>query len=204
MPTPTAFLSNQRILLRAPEPVDVDILYKWENDTSLWNAGVTYAPLSRKQLWDYINNYDGDIFSAKQLRFIIDLNEKNIDSTENIDIESHDNSVKNQNKSKPLFPTSIGTIDLFDFDPINSRCGIGILIAEDYRQNGFGIDALNLVIDYCRKRLALHQLYCTIAEDNIPSRKLFDKAGFQTSGRLKSWLHTPPTYTSAYLLQKFL
>lgn len=176
----TPLLSNNRILLRAPEPVDVDILYKWENDTTLWNAGVTYAPLSRKQLWDYINNYDGDIFTAKQLRFIIDL------------------------KDEKGFPISIGTVDLFEFDAINSRCGIGILIADDYRRKGYGYDALSLVMEYCRLQLSLHQLYCTIAEDNKASRNLFEKAGFQTSGRLKSWLRTPPTYTSAYFLQRFL
>lgn len=180
-------LSNQRILLRAPEPVDVDILYKWENDTTLWNAGVTYAPLSRKQLWDYINNYDGNIFETKQLRFVIDLKQ-----------------VINADGSRHLFPTSIGTVDLFDFDAINSRCGIGILIADEYRRQGYGLDVLNIVMEYCRKKLALHQLYCTIAEDNIASRRLFEKAGFQISGRLKSWLRTPPTYTSAYILQKFL
>ena len=166
-------LSDERIVLRAPEPIDVDTLYKWENDTSLWSTGVTLAPYSRKQLWDYIDNYDGDIFAAKQLRFMIDLKNGN----GNVETGVHDSK-------KELFPTSIGTVDLFDFDAVNA--------------------ALNLVAEYCRARLGLHQLYCTIAETNHPSRALFEKAGFQISGRLKSWLRTPPTYTSAYFYQKFL
>ncbi len=186
-------LSDERIVLRAPEPIDVDTLYKWENDTSLWSTGVTLAPYSRKQLWDYIDNYDGDIFAAKQLRFMIDLKNGN----GNVETGVHDSK-------KELFPTSIGTVDLFDFDAVNSRCGIGILITNGYQRQGYGYAALNLVAEYCRARLGLHQLYCTIAETNHPSRALFEKAGFQISGRLKSWLRTPPTYTSAYFYQKFL
>ena len=150
-------LSDERIVLRAPEPIDVDTLYEWENDTSLWSTGVTLAPYSRKQLWDYIDNYDGDIFAAKQLRFMIDLKNGN----GNVETGVHDSK-------KELFPTSVGSAA------------------------------------YCPARLGLHQLYCTIAETNHPSRALFEKAGFQISGRLKSWLRTPPTYTSAYFYQKFL
>lgn len=60
--------TGQRITLRALEPVDVDTLYRWENDTRIWEAGSTLAPFSRKQLWDYIDTYDGDIYAARQLR----------------------------------------------------------------------------------------------------------------------------------------
>ena len=29
-------LENERIILRALEPEDLDVLYRWENDASLW------------------------------------------------------------------------------------------------------------------------------------------------------------------------
>lgn len=184
-------LSDSRIVLRAPEPIDVDTLYKWENDTTLWSAGMTLAPYSRKQLWDYINNYDGDIFAAKQLRFMIDLNTDSADC--------HNNSHPVQG-----FPVTIGTVDLFEFDAVNSRCGIGILIDSKYQSQGYATAAIRLVEGYCRERLGLHQLYCTVSETNSHSRALFSKLGFKIAGRLKSWLRTPPTYTSAYIYQKFL
>ncbi|MDE6860879.1 MAG: GNAT family N-acetyltransferase [Duncaniella sp.] len=172
-------LSDGSITLRALEPIDVDTLYKWENDTTLWSAGVTLAPFSRKQLWDYVNNYDGDIFAAKQLRLMIDI-------------------------PGDEFPVTIGTIDLYDFDAANSRCAIGILIASNYHKQGYASAAIRLVENYCRTRLSLHQLYCIVAENNIASRKLFEKSGFKISGRLKSWIRMATAYTDAYMYQKFL
>ena len=82
-------LSDDKIRLRALEPTDLDVLFAWENDASLWAVGSTIAPFSRKQLWDYIENYDNDIFSARQLRFMVE-------------------DVENGN--------AVGMVDLFDFE----------------------------------------------------------------------------------------
>ncbi|MDE6065307.1 MAG: GNAT family N-acetyltransferase [Duncaniella sp.] len=162
--------------LRALEPIDVDTLYRWENDPAVWGVGSTLAPYSRKQLWDYIDSYDGDIFAAKQLRLMIEL------------------------------PTgeTIGTADLYDFDAVNSRCAVGILIAPPYRRQGHGLAALDALAEYCRSRLSLHQLYCIAGADNTASRTLFERAGYTISGRLRSWLRSANAYTDAYLYQKML
>lgn len=170
-------LTDGTITLRALEPIDVDTLYRWENDPRLWNVGVTLAPYSRKQLWDYVDNYDGDIFAAKQLRLMVELNESR---------------------------ETIGTLDLCDFDAANSRCAVGILIASPFQHQGYGLRTLELAARYCREVYSLHQLYCTIAADNKASRGLFVKAGYTISGRLRSWLRTAGSYTDAYIYQKFL
>ena len=41
------WLENDTIRLRALEPEDLDLLYAWENDTSLWEFGSTLVPYSR-------------------------------------------------------------------------------------------------------------------------------------------------------------
>ena len=46
-------LSDGTLTLRAVELSDVDILYRWENDTTQWITNNAFAPYSRKQLWDY-------------------------------------------------------------------------------------------------------------------------------------------------------
>ena len=153
-------LTDGIITLRALEPIDVDTLFRWENDPSLWSVGVTLAP-----------------YSAKQLRLMVSLS----DSGE-----------------------TIGTLDFYDFDATNSRCGVGILIATPYQRQGFGLRALHLGEEFCRKRLSLHQLYCTVGENNLPSRNLFIKAGYKISGRLHSWLRTANTYSDAFIYQRFL
>ena len=152
------------LLLRAPEPADIDIIFRWENDTSIWHLGNTLTPYSRFAIEQFVLNTDNDIFASKQLRLMIDC---------------HSAGAK---------ATTVGSIDLFDFDPYNQRAGIGILIDESSRRQGYAFEALNLLITYCFKTLNLHQLYCNIEKSNEESISLFTKAGFTACGIKKEWL----------------
>ena len=38
-----ALLENERVCLRALEPEDLELLYRWENDSELWEVGNTLA-----------------------------------------------------------------------------------------------------------------------------------------------------------------
>ncbi len=150
--------------LRALEPNDLDILYLWENDSSIWQLSNTLTPFSRHIIKQFIENSHQDIFQLKQLRLMI----------EKI------NEIENQ---------TIGTIDLFDFDPMHKRAGIGILIANDSdRKKGYASDALDVLIKYSFQTLQLHQLYCNITEDNEASIKLFESKGFKLIGTKVEWL----------------
>lgn len=170
------------IEFRALEPIDVDTLYRWENDPAVWGVGSTMAPYSRKQLWDYIESYDGDIFKARQLRLMIT-------------VPSGDGSVRRE---------TVGAVDLYDFDPVNSRCAVGILVASGYRRRGYAFEALSRIAGYCRQRLSLHQLYCVVGAGNMPSRSLFEKSGYRISGRLRSWLRSGGEYSDAFIYQRML
>ena len=164
-------------MLRALEPQDALLLYEWENDPHIWAQGCTLAPYSLKQLRDYTENYDGDIYSARQLRLMIVADDTG---------------------------ETVGTVDLYDFDPVNSRCGVGILVAPPYRRKGYALKALEDVAEYCRTRLSLHQLWCVAGADNEASRSLFTRAGYKASGCLQSWLRTADRYTDAYIYQFIL
>ena len=156
---------NISIRLRALEPDDIDLLYKWENDETIWKVSNTIAPFSRHILRKYIENSHLDIFETKQLRLMID----NIDE---------------KGKSK-----TIGAIDLFEFDPLNNRAGIGILIGEKGdRRKGFASEALDKLIQYAFNILHLHQLFCNIGEENTESLSLFQKKGFKITGTKIDWL----------------
>jgi len=43
-------LRGENINLRALEPSDLDVLYNWENDTSIWKVSQTIAPFSKNIL----------------------------------------------------------------------------------------------------------------------------------------------------------
>ena len=65
------YFDNTDIYLRALEPEDIDVLYKWENDTSLWRDGGSFTPYSRYVIREYIANSIHDIYDVKQLRMMV-------------------------------------------------------------------------------------------------------------------------------------
>jgi len=91
------------------------------------------------------------------------------------------------NQSDPY--STIGAIDLFDFDPVHLRAGVGILIQEEFRKKGYASEALSLLIRYSFSILGLHQLYTNITPNNKASIRLFEKNGFIKCGIKKHWLN---------------
>ena len=169
---------NSSITLRAVEPEDLELLYLWENDRTVWHVSNTLVPFSRYQLKRYIETDPSDIHAHKQLRMMIECREP----------------------GKQV--RTVGSIDLFDFDPIHQRAGLGILIASsEDRRKGYACEAIIQMIDYCRKVLFLHQLYCNIAVRNTASIQLFKKAGFEITGTKKDWLRTENGWEDELLLQ---
>lgn len=171
------FLTGINLRLRALEPDDVDLLYSWENDTSIWNVGSTLAPFSRYHLEEYVLNSQNDIFATKQLRLMIDL-------------------IETGEKKK-----SVGTIDLFDFEPLHHRAGVGILICGPSREKGYGFEAMQIFIRYAFGTLHLHQLFCNISPDNISSLNLFNKIGFEKCGIKKDWIHDGQKWQEEWMFQ---
>ena len=99
---------------------------------------------------------------------------------------------------------SVGTIDLYDFDPIHSRAGIGILIDSEYRRQNIGFQSLTLMEEYALHVLHLHQLYAFIPKKNEASYRLFLKSGFKVSGTLQDWLNTENGFEAVECMQKIL
>lgn len=166
------------IKLRAPEPEDLDILYVWENDPEVWNVSNTITPFSRYILSKYIENAHLDIFQTRQLRLMIDVF---ISGTEN---------------------KTVGAIDLFDFEPLHLRAGVGILIGDvSDRKKGYADQALRHLINYSFNTLLLNQLYCNISIDNQISIDLFQKNGFEKIGVKKLWNKTYKGFTDEIMLQ---
>lgn len=167
-------LKGEHIYLRALEPEDLDFIYVVENDERVWEMSSTQTPYSRFLIKQYLENAHKDIYEVKQLRLVIC---------------SHDHA-------------TLGLIDLFDFNPMHRRAGVGILIAEnENRGKGYGAEALALMISYAKEHLALHQLYANVSEDNVTSIKLFEKQGFLKSGVKKEWNLINNTYKDEFLYQ---
>lgn len=167
-------LNGENVYLRNIEPSDLELLYRWENDPETWKVSHTLVPFSKHQLKQYVESPQ-DIFAHQQVRFM----------------------VCDKADGRP-----IGAIDLFDFEVIHQRAGVGILIAQkNDRGKGFGKEALQLLIKYSFHHLPLIQLYCNILTDNTASIKLFENAGFEITGNKKAWVNTANGFQDEYLLQ---
>jgi len=155
-------LTGRLVYLRALEPEDLDFVYSIENDESMWEVSNTQTPYSKFLIRQYLENAHQDIYEAKQLRLAI---------------------------CEEATSKAVGLIDLFDFDPVNQRAGIGIIISESgLRNKGYGSEALSLLINYSFNILQLHQLYANIGIENTPSVTLFTNFGFQCIGVKKDWI----------------
>lgn len=168
-------LQTENIRLRALEPEDIDILYKWENDTRIWKISNTIAPFSKYILRRFIEDQKYDIYETKQLRMII---------------ESRSDQ------------RAVGAIDLFDIDPTNRRAGIGILVYEDRDQGqGYASAALTEMIKYAFQILGLNQLYCNVLSNNLRSLNLFKSKGFTVVGLKMEWVRATDGWLDEYMLQ---
>lgn len=169
-------LENSAVRLRSPELKDLDFFYQTENNTEVWEASNTVSPYSKYVLEEHIRN-SKDIFTTKQVRFIIETTDK-----------------KN----------NVGMIDLFDYDPIHLRAGIGIHIIENEQRKKYAENALILIINYCSSILRLNQIYCDISSDNTASINLFKKSGFTLSGKKEQWLNTSEGFKDVLFFQLIL
>jgi diamine N-acetyltransferase len=169
------FIKNDTITLRCAEPEDAGQVFLWENDRDIWRVSGTHVPYTRFQIEQFLLS-NNNLFSNKQLRLMIDLAENG---------------------------QTIGCIDIFDYDSINQRAGLGILIDKAFRQQGYAKAALSLCIEYLFKDVMLHQVYCSIDESNTESRLLFESQRFVLCGRRKEWLKTSKGFLDVFEYQLF-
>jgi len=158
-------LTGENILLRALEPKDLPDLVAWENNTENWKVSERLQPYSTQILQAYLNNAQTHILSSGQFRYVIE------------EVETGN---------------AIGCIDLFDYNALHGRVGVGILIeSHSKRRKGYATQALSILLAYCTQHLMVHQVYCSISESNSESISLFTKLGFEKTGTRKNWNRTP-------------
>lgn len=178
LPIP-ALAERPLVALRALEPTDLDFLYALENDPAIWAVSDTLTPVSRHALREYLKHAAADFFEVRQLRLVVDSYE---------------------------WGQSVGVVDLFNFEPLHQRAAVGITILATERRRGYAEQTLEWLVTHARQTLHLHQLYCTVAQSNRASIRLFKKVGFRQVGVRHSWLraNTPAGWENAVEMQLLL
>lgn len=167
---------RSKVHLRALVMGDLTFLDQIENNPDNWSISDTTEAFSKELLIEYINHANKPISEVGQQRFVIALTDE----------------------------TPVGFIDLFDFNYLHKRAGVGIVIEKEYRVKGYATQAIKLMCDYALKELKLNQLYATILEDNKKSIALFEQIGFKRSGVKSAWHFSNGSFKDEYLYQYFL
>jgi diamine N-acetyltransferase len=161
--------------LRAVELGDADLIFRWENDQQNWDVAQVQRPFSFYAIENYVYNAQNeDIYTAKQLRLMIEI----------------DNG-----------KTTVGCVDLYDFEPQNNRAGIGILIDKEFRAKGYAFEALNLLKQYAFSILNIHNIYAFVPCENQGSRRLFAKCDFSQTAVLRHWIFREGKYQDVVVYQ---
>lgn len=161
------------VKLRALEPSDLDILYSWENDDRVWFSSSNTRPVSKQTLQFFIDSIN-DIYTDKQVRLVIEY--------EN---------------------TPVGCVDLFDFEPLHQRAGVGIMIDENHEGKSLAHEALKELQNYAFNQLGLHQLYCNVSQNNERSIHLFNRSGFMHTATRKEWVKEGKNWYDQFIFQCF-
>lgn len=146
------------MIMRAPEPDDLDFIYACENHSDRLLHGRTGLMLSKHQLKEYIEKYQDRALASGQIRFIID----------------NDNH-------------AVGILDLFEMDHSSMKASVAIFIHETERRKGLAAEAILFAKEFARDEMGLHQIIATVSSSNIPSVNLFEKTGFQRIAVLPEW-----------------
>ncbi len=169
------FLENDNYKLRAPEPEDLECLYRWENMPEYWTTGNTRQPWSRFALKHFISQTSSDIYTNGHLRLMI---------------------------VEKLTGLQVGTVDLFDFDLHHSRIAFGLFVAPEFQGKGIAAQALVMLEKYIFEFLKINQLYCFISTENKASMRMFEKQNFSKT-ILKSWISGKSGYEDVAVFQQF-
>ena len=169
-------MNLNEIHLRALEPEDLAVLEKVENDTVYWNYSNQTEPFSRYTLKQFISQQQQDIFEVRQKRFVISNLQNEVG----------------------------GFIDLFDFEPLHRRAGVGLFVLEAFRNLGIGKQALILLHQYAKKQLNMNSLFANVAEENNWSNQLFLAVGYHPVGLKKDWNFYDDSLHDEYLYQIIL
>ncbi len=140
-----------KTFLRNLKESDIDILYKVENDKTLWKYSNQKEGFTKKILKKYIKIASVEnLFSANQKRFVI---------------QGFDSTVK-------------GFIDLYDYNAEKRNAFVGIVILKKFRNKGIGTRSLKL-LEKVSESHGIKELNVKVNPVNIFSIKLFKRCGFR-------------------------
>lgn len=156
------YYDGDRVALTTIEPQEEPLLRTWINDPEIWSTLGMRRPINEPQEKVHIEK-----FNANPTDMIFGV------------------YVKDDCKL-------IGTIGLHRIDATCRRAVLGIMIGDKaYQNNGYGTEAIELVMRYGFMELNLHRILLHVFARNDRAVHVYEKVGFIEEGRLRDhvWRH---------------
>ncbi len=165
---------GERLCLRAAERADIPRFTAWLNDreVSQFLGMKTPMALAAEERW-YENMINGP--KAEQVLVM---------------------QIKDGDVWRPIGNTSFMNIEW-----ANRSAEIGIFIGEKSCWNqGYGREAMRLMLKYGFETLNLHRIFLRVFEHNVRGIKAYEHAGFQHEGRMRQALYQDGRYYDVLIM----
>lgn len=169
-----SIIYGERVRLRAVEHDDVKKFHEWVNDPEVTRGLAMYLPISLADEENWLGGL------AKR-----DPKEKPLA----IEIR--------KGKAWKL----IGNCAVFEVESVNSSAELGIMIGEKSEwDNGYGAEAMSLLLRHCFETLNLNRAFLRVYVDNIRAVRSYEKAGFVLEGRLREAVYKFGKYEDVLIM----
>lgn len=154
------------VRLRAREPGDEPLLYRWFNDPEVTEHLTVRYPVSHEQERDYIEhagaiNYERASFAVET------ISEGRL----------------------------IGGTGLEKSSPENRRATLGIALGDkQFWNGGYGTDTMRVVCRFGFETMNLHRIDLEVYARNARARRVYEKVGFHQEGVLRQAVYTRGRY----------
>lgn len=149
-------LIGKKVCLGPILQADAGFIFNWHNTTEIMHLDGLYRPISQTVFDHWFNSIGSD---PSRVVFAI------------------------RRQTDLAF---VGYIQVLNIHPVFRTAELGIMIGDTgNRRKGYGLEALQLCIDFCWSELNLQRLSLSIIGENESAKLTYAKAGFTHEGLLR-------------------
>jgi RimJ/RimL family protein N-acetyltransferase len=151
-----SILTGERVRLRGVRDEDLPVLAKWEMDSGRMATQSNWVvPPSESAAREHVAKWSAN--DKDDVGFAI----------ETLDDQ----------------PVLVGNLGLWGARPKDRCATIGIALGREHVGQGYGSDAMRIIVDYGFREMGLHRIQLIVAPYNVAGIRAYQKAGFVEEGR---------------------
>src|SRR6056297_2989689 len=156
-----------------------------------------YKKEDLKTVWNYINQENTMKFLRPGIPFPFKFEEEEkwYESINGLSTKSYTFAIERKKDDEYL-----GGVGINEIDWKNSYCEIGIFLAEDYCGQGYGTDALKVLIDFIFNEMNLNKVMLSVYSFNDRAQNSYKKTGFVEEGRLREHIFRNGKYNDEIIM----